>query len=157
MFTSNKNILSSYNKTRSKICKFRQIIKTKLILIPMKYSSNLKMASLTPVEGYFGQNCEFGPCDSLTCMNGGLEVQNGPLCSCFCPNGFSGAFCEVTPCDPDPCQNSGTCSISGENFSCACEEGYSGPTCEETPCTSQPCLNGGTCEVDGSNYQVWNK
>ena len=45
--------------------------------------------------GYFGTNCEFGPCDSITCENGGTEVLFGSICNCNCPDGYSGPNCEA--------------------------------------------------------------
>ena len=52
-------------------------------------------------NGYFGDHCEFGPCDAVNCLNGGVETLNGVSCFCQCPASYSGASCEDTPCDPN--------------------------------------------------------
>ena len=85
-------------------------------------------------EGYFGQNCEFGPCDSTICENG-EKLQIASDCICLCNPGYSGPNCELTPCDPvNPCLNNGQCEIEGSSYTCTCPDGFSGDNCELTPC-----------------------
>lgn len=65
-----------------------------------------------------------GPCDRVTCQNGG--TCNDGLCEC--PDGFEGLLCEteIISCEDTSCQNGGTCS----DGSCDCPLGTYGDFCE---------------------------
>ena len=96
-----------------------------------------------------GHTCDFTPCSTKPCLNGGECTLQGDTYKCNCPPGYFGVNCENTPCHGNPCLH-GTCGHYGDTFKCHCPEGYSGDTCEVTPCTGDPCNNKGKAHLMSS-------
>ncbi|KAF8564798.1 hypothetical protein P879_02209 [Paragonimus westermani] len=124
-------------------------------------------------KGFTGDLCEqkwTQTCSNVTCVNGGVCIDEGDGWHCVCPASHTGSLCEqllpstlpnqvtvsservliqqpgTVGCANITCLNGGWCDAD----MCHCSEGYQGNRCEliVDPCAYRPCLHGGVCEHD---------
>jgi len=71
-----------------------------------------------------GQYCEFTPCASRPCRNGGTCIDLVAGYNCTCPPAYVGRHCATLYClANNPCRNGGSCHGAGL---CHCPHGYKG-------------------------------
>jgi hypothetical protein len=79
-------------------------------------------------------SCEKDPCETTTCLNGGVCIDG----DCDCPDGYSGPQCEsFNACFSVICLNGGNCV----NGACNCLEGYTGSDCSQQVTPSKIRIN----------------
>jgi len=112
-------------------------------------------SSCSCLGGYYGTTCQFPPCASNPCLDGGscitkyppstngsfpsTELSDPVTYTCLCPPNRLGDNCQLSVCITNPCAHGGTCvedpsNPTGPGYNCSCFEGYNGPTCEISLC-----------------------